>query len=329
MQAIAANPESASYARPMEINNTASPTETATDPSSPPTRATSAVDSNLSQPAGQGGSEDDEGPISAKDRRELNRKSKATIQPSVGDAGHNKVFKIRESGCSVAEYEERRLAYEADFNDNKRARSDDDTEDERLWERRKRAKVSPTPPDTAAPATLESLQAEAEPAEGSVAQSAVEPSSAAASSSTAQPATASSSRSWKRGLSETDCEDISEEVGAQAKRQKTAHAPPPQQPDDLGPPSAEDLGFATKHTPIKIETLARYNAARRSWLFAYRSDQGLGVYSIKCPTKACRHAFKQNPLLDHRARDHLQQCGHMFDDDQAMLRECAQQGKST
>lgn len=90
-----------------------------------------------------------------------------------------------------------------------------------------------------------------------------------------------------------------------------------------------NLGFATKHRPIKIETLARYNAARRSWLFAHRSAQGLGVYSMKCPRKACRHAFKQNPLLENRARDHFQQCGHMFDDDLTMLQECAQQGKST
>lgn len=238
------------------------------------------------------------------------------------------MFKIREAGCSVAEYEERRLAYEADFN-NKRARSDDDTEDEILWERRKRAKRSPTPACAPAPSPFESSQGRPEPAETSPAQSAVESSStlqpaSTESSSIAQAATASSLRSRKRKFAENDFED---ENPAQAKRHKTAEAAVPQQPDS--PPSTTNLGFATKHSPIKIETLARYNAARRSWLFPHRSAQGLGVYSMKCPRKACRHAFKQNPLLENRARDHFQQCGHMFDDDLTMLQECAQQGKST
>ncbi|KAJ4405918.1 hypothetical protein N0V82_010230 [Gnomoniopsis sp. IMI 355080] len=144
-----------------------------------------------------------------------------------------------------------------------------------------------------------------------------------AQSLTSQSTTAESSRPKKRAAEEMDAgDDVEDETGrAQPKRQKTVSANSTQH----GTPSSTNLGFATKHSPIKFTTIARRIIAVRSWLFAYRSAQGLGVYMIHCPKRTCRHAFKGHPLREHRARDHFQQCGFEFADEEEMMRECAQQ----
>lgn len=248
--------------------------------------------------------------------------SRQTLQPSTlqaeppsNVAGSSRQLKIRGPEFTAAEYEQRRAAYEADFHST-RVGSDDDIEDEHLWVPREQVDDYPS----ASAAASGASQADNVASSSSSATS--KPSGAnpyASGSSVPEPAEASSSRFQKRKADEMDDDH------PPAKRQKAADAPRPTQ----GVPSRTNLGFAVKYRPIKLKTLTKSVVANRSWLFAYRSDQGLGVYTIKCPRKTCAHTFREHPLLHNRARNHLQGCGLEFDDDDAIMQDCAQQGELT
>lgn len=266
-------------------------------------------------------------PSAAKDQTQgqgtLPKVARATELTTNSVAGNRRALKLREPGFTFAEYEQQLAAYELDFS-RKRAHSDDDTGDERLWVPRKKSKRSTNA------AQQEEGAAPAQSQEGFTVSSTDKASPARRSPSkslTSQSVTAESSGPKKRSGDDMDREEEDNKIGSQAKRRKTATSK--SSAPQLDTPSATNLGFATNHSPIRMAKIARISVATRSWLFPYRSEQGFGVYRIKCPKSTCQHAFQEHPLLEHRARDHFQQCGFVSANEQQMMQECAQQGELT
>ncbi|KAJ4390955.1 hypothetical protein N0V93_004554 [Gnomoniopsis smithogilvyi] len=232
----------------------------------------------------------------------------ATPIPEVTEdqaAESNRTLKLRGPVITVAEYEQLHATYETDIS-SKRDRSDDDSAEEILRVPLKQAKVysnSAVAPlfDHEEPAAFTQIPQDMTASalrEGSPVQP------YRLESLYSQSTAAKSLQPHKRNADKMNAVG-EDQATLQEKRQRTS---------EPGTISATNLGFAKNHRPITF-----YN------IFAYRSAQGLGVYTIKCPRKNCKHVFKQHPLQKHRARDHFRQCGSVFADEKEMLQECAQQ----
>ncbi|KAL2285607.1 hypothetical protein FJTKL_07636 [Diaporthe vaccinii] len=127
-----------------------------------------------------------------------------------------------------------------------------------------------------------------------------------------------------------DAPDTEGHESSQSSSSPSAAADEPQ-PD----PATEDLGHTDNGTITvsKLHRLPKYKRKGRSkasgrpnrpWVFGYWFDNEYGLYIMSCPEKGCEmgtEIFTTHPLMRNDAADHLQECGHDFNDDDDMVRK--------
>lgn len=104
-------------------------------------------------------------------------------------------------------------------------------------------------------------------------------------------------------------------------------------------PAAHALGHTENGTitASKLQKRAKWKKTasskkrqpNRPWVFGYQFGEDYGLYIMSCPKGGCAtssEVFKNHPLMQNQAANHLQECGQDFANDDDMVRKFATQG---
>lgn len=126
----------------------------------------------------------------------------------------------------------------------------------------------------------------------------------------------------------TDGDDVEEPGSAQSHADSPATEPSPRPvvfPKSYPAPASKFLKFS--RNSINMSKIAKMGK-RRPWLFGFKTTEGFGIYAFaSCPRGNCKHHFSEHPLREHRAYDHIFDCGQPLRDERHMVKDYAVQGR--